>query len=71
MELTTSMMIANVPVNKNDKTYIKRIAIVDPLCSIEKIKMVGFSNFCVVDDDFVLEIIKNIPPEEAWRDTDG
>lgn len=71
MELTTSMMIAATPVDKHDKPYIKRIAIVEPSCNFEKVKKVGFSNFCVVDDDFVMEVINNIPPEKAWEDNDA
>lgn len=68
MELTTSMMIAQIPVPQEDRQYIKRIAILDDGCDITKIRAVGFSNYCTIDDQYFLKVVNNITPDEAWSD---
>lgn len=69
MELATSMMIAGRPVPESEREFIKRIAIVEDTCDIEKIKHAGFSYFCTVGSDFSLKIVSKINNlDAAWED---
>lgn len=69
MELVSSIMIAEKAVPEDERKAIKRIAIVESGCDINKIKSAGFTYFCTVDTDFSLEIIaKNSDLESAWAD---
>ena len=69
MELVSSMMIAEKAVPKDERTSIKRIAIVENGSNISKVKNAGFAYFCTVDTDFSLKIVaKNSDLESAWAD---
>jgi len=63
------MMIAEKAVPKDERTSIKRIAIVENGSDISKVKNAGFAYFCTVDTDFSLKIVaKNSDLESAWAD---
>lgn len=68
MELVSSKVIADKPVPMEDRKTIKRIAIMDPSCSIDRIKAAGFSHFCTVSDNMELKIVAKRSAEEAWND---
>ena len=68
MELVSSKVIADKPVPAEDRQTIKRIAIVDPGCAIQRIKAAGFTYFCTVSDSFQLKIVSKCNPETAWND---
>ncbi len=69
MEFVTSKMIAEKPVPLSDREEIKRIAIIENVANLEKIKAAGFVNFCTVENDFVtFKIAAKCAPEEAWAD---
>lgn len=71
MELTTSMSIKELPVEKEDREYIRRIAILEPGCAIQKIKKVGFIYYCSVSDDYTLKIIQRCDEATMWDDIPG
>lgn len=68
MELVSSMMIAEKPIPKDERSAIKRIAIVENECNLSKIKAAGFAYFCTVSDDYVLNIVAKCDAAEAWAD---
>ena len=69
MELVTSMMIAGRPMPKSEREYVKRIAIIDSGCDIEKMKRAGISYYCIVKPDFSLKIVSKISNvDTAWAD---
>lgn len=71
MELATSMTIKEKPVAKEDRAYIRRIAILEAGCNITKIKKVGFIYFCSVSDDYTLKIIQRSDENTMWDDMPG
>lgn len=70
MEMVSSRLIADKPIPAEERSGIKRIAILEPGCDINRIRKAGFSYFCVVsDDDFDLKIVEKVDEEaEAWAD---
>lgn len=68
MELVSSMMIAERPIPRDERSAIKRVAIVESECDLSKIKAAGFAYFCTVDENFALKIIAKCDAAEAWAD---
>lgn len=69
MEYVMSRMIADKPIPAEERNFIKRIAILENGCDVDKVRKAGFAYFCHVDAGYGLKIIrKNNDVQDAWSD---
>lgn len=65
-ELIVADMIRNAGIREDMMSVTSRIAIMRPGVNRELLNGCGIRFFCVVDDDYNLEVTEQVPDQEVW-----